>query len=149
MNLAQTSSGTTGQAAPMPQDVIADSKYTFAQLTSGDDNETRPPGHGYAQTKVALKQKRGNHAQTKAERGNHAQTKAERGNFAQVFAQQDKTLAHTCQSTHLRNKGTNYDFNAISTGSVEFEDEQFPTGDALYWYDAGENGQSVSQISGI
>jgi len=61
-------------------------------------------------------------------------------------AQQDKTIAHTCQSAHNLNKSSNVDFAKILSGdassdgtTTKFTDEYFPTTDALYWADLDTN----------
>jgi hypothetical protein len=68
---------------------------------------------------------------------------------AMAFAQQDRNISHTCQSSHVMQKTTQVNFNDILNSSDRFVDETFPTSDALYWYDMGnESGEEMSRFNG-
>ena len=45
-----------------------------------------------------------------------------------------------------RNKNTKDDFLSIVKGSKKYTDKNFPTNDALYWKDAGEEGYDMDQL---
>jgi hypothetical protein len=48
------------------------------------------------------------------------------------------------------NKGSNVSFSSIVAGSSKFDDTTFPTSDALYWYDMGnEAWQEMSKVRSI
>ena len=62
------------------------------------------------------------------------------------FAQQSD-LTHTCTTAMERNKNTTDDYLTIQAGSNKYTDINFPTNDALYWKDAGEDDRSMSEIA--
>ena len=53
---------------------------------------------------------------------------------------------HTCSTAMDRNKNTVDDFLTIVDGSNMYTDVNFPTDDALFWKDAGEEGRDMDML---
>ena len=47
-----------------------------------------------------------------------------------------------------RNKNTVDDYNTIVSGSDMYNDNNFPTDDAMYWLDSGERNGYMSELDG-